>query len=122
MLNWRKDLKKKKTPAVSAIVTEYPKLITNERTYDYSELQEYISKEIESSKISIDCNQRVYINIIVEKDGTVCKIRNLRPTNNTKCEEEAIRIVRTMKQWTPGSVNGSIVRTQLLIPFWKEKN
>lgn len=107
--------------AVCLVVSEYPKLITNERIYDYSELEEYISTQINPSKFNIDCNQRVTLYITVEKNGTVSKIENLRHTNNTKCEKEAIRIVKLMKQWTPGSLDGRIVRTKFPIPFWIEK-
>jgi len=104
--------------AVCLIVDEYPKLITKERNYDYSELKEYISKQISDSKFNIDCNKKVCISITVEKDGTISKIRSLLQTNNTKCEEEAMRIVKLMKKWTPGKVNGRIVRTSFLILFW----
>lgn len=104
--------------AVCLIVEEYPKLITKERIYDDSELKEYISKQIRDSKFNMDCNQKVFISITVEKDGTISKIKILRHTNNTKCEEEAMRIVKLMKKWTPGKVNGRIVRTSFLISFW----
>lgn len=58
----------------------------------------------------------VYINFIVEKDGSVSNIHVLKGI----CDElntEAFRAVKEMPAWNPGIKNGKIVRVSMTLPF-----
>jgi protein TonB len=57
----------------------------------------------------------VYINFIIEKNGSVSNIRILR-SPDTILNAEAKRVISTMPNWTPGKQNGKPVRVQEMIP------
>ncbi len=58
---------------------------------------------------------RVYINFIVEKDGSVDSAWVLRGIGGG-CDEEALRVVREMPDWTPGYQHGEAVRVSYNLP------
>lgn len=61
---------------------------------------------------------RVIVRFIIEKDGTVSnvvleeRLRKCEP-----CNREAIRVVKNMPKWKPGSKNGKAVRTYIRLPI-----
>lgn len=61
---------------------------------------------------------RVIVRFIIEKDGTVSnvvleeRLRKCEP-----CNREAIRVVKSMPKWKPGSKNGKAVRTYVRLPI-----
>lgn len=58
----------------------------------------------------------VYVTFIVEKDGKISEVRVLRGIGGG-CDEEAIRVVENMPNWTPGKQRGEAVRVQFNMPF-----
>lgn len=58
---------------------------------------------------------KVYIEFIVEKDGTVKDVK-LRRGVSPGLDEEALRAVEAMPMWTPGKMNGKPVRVRFTIP------
>ena len=57
----------------------------------------------------------VYLSFVVETDGSITNISVLRPVGGN-CEEEAIRVLRSMPNWLPGKQNGNAVRVRLNLP------
>jgi periplasmic protein TonB len=57
-------------------------------------------------------NGRVWVNFVVEKDGSVSTIKILR-TSDSALNKEAIRITAASK-WVAGEQNGMVVRAQVL--------
>ena len=58
---------------------------------------------------------RVFVEFVVERDGTITHPEILRPLGDG-CTEEALRLVRDMPKWTPGRKNGYPVRAQFILP------
>ena len=58
---------------------------------------------------------RVFVTFVVEKDGHVTDVRILRGIGGG-CDEEAIRVVKSMPKWTPGKQRGKSVRVQYNLP------
>jgi|GEM_PF-4471824 len=58
----------------------------------------------------------VFVRFIVEKDGTVSQIELARGFHED-CNEEAMRVVRTLKAWKPGKHQGRPVRVALVLPL-----
>jgi protein TonB len=58
----------------------------------------------------------VYIEFIVEKDGSLTNIKVKRGIGGG-CDEECIRVVKLMPNWKPGKQRGEYVRTQFLLPI-----
>ena len=59
----------------------------------------------------------VLIRFVVEKDGSLSNIKLVRGIGNG-FDEEAIRVLTSMKKkWTPGRVNGEVVRSEKRLPI-----
>jgi len=58
----------------------------------------------------------VYIEFVVEKDGSLTNIKVKRGIGGG-CDEESIRVVKLMPNWKPGKQRGEYVRTQFILPF-----
>ena len=59
---------------------------------------------------------KVYVQFVVEKDGSLSSFNIARGV----CEEidaEAIRVLKMMPKWKPGTENGKPVRVQYMMPF-----
>jgi protein TonB len=58
---------------------------------------------------------RVFVTFVVERDGRVTDVRVLRGIGGG-CDEEAVRVVESMPNWTPGKQRGKSVRVQYNLP------
>lgn len=60
-------------------------------------------------------NGRVFIEFVVEKDGTVTNLRSLKGIGYG-CDEEAIRVLSMSPLWKPGMQRGKPVRQKMVMP------
>jgi TonB family protein len=58
---------------------------------------------------------RVFIGFIVEPDGSLSDFKVLRGIGYG-CDEEALRVVKSMPKWQPGMQRGKAVRVKYLVP------
>jgi TonB family protein len=58
---------------------------------------------------------RVFINFVVEADGSVSGVNVLRGIGGG-CDEEAVRVAEMMPRWTPGYQRGQAVRVSFNLP------
>ena len=66
---------------------------------------------------------RSIIQFIVEKDGTISNIEVVRSAGDKSLDKEALRVVRMMPKWKPGSQRDKIVRCRYTLPVsFKLKN
>ena len=84
-----------------------------------AELFHYISKNIHYPQKAREkgIQGRVFIGFIVEKDGSISNVRNLRGVDS-ELDAEAIRVVESMPRWKPGMHRGEPVRASYQIPIW----
>lgn len=59
---------------------------------------------------------KVFVNFIVEKDGSIVETKVLRGIGGG-CDEEAVRVVSQMPDWTPGTQGGQAVRVSYNLPI-----
>lgn len=59
---------------------------------------------------------KVYVQFVVEKDGSLTDISAIRGPSNT-LKEEAVRVVKKSPKWKPGIQNGRPVRVQYTVPI-----
>ena len=59
---------------------------------------------------------KVYVQFVVEKDGTISHVE-VRMGRHKPLNDEAVRIVRQMPKWKPGSNRNKIVRTRYTLPI-----
>lgn len=58
----------------------------------------------------------VYVQAIVEKDGSLSNIHLVKGIDPS-CDEEALRVINLSPKWTPGKQRGRPVRVQVVIPI-----
>ncbi|MFA8450207.1 MAG: TonB family protein [Bacteroidales bacterium] len=59
---------------------------------------------------------KVHLNFIIEKDGSIGKVKILRGIGDG-CDQEAIRVVKNMPKWIPGENKGMMVRVSYNLPI-----
>ena len=80
-------------------------------------LLQFIAENIHLPKCvtSATVKGRSIIEFVVEKDGTVSDFKVVRSLNK-ECDEEAIRVLKTMPKWKPGRERGEPVRVKYMVP------
>lgn len=83
-----------------------------------AKLYEYLSENIKYPDLARDggITGKVYVQFVVEKDGSITNIQVKRDIGGG-CGEEAKRVVRGMPKWKPGKVGGRTVRSQFILPI-----
>ena len=93
-----------------------------EKTAEYpgglDKFNEYLSKSIRYPAIARENNVqgKVFMTFIVEKDGSLTDIKVMRGIGSG-CDDEAIRVIKASKKWSPGMQNGRAVRQQYTVPI-----
>ncbi|MCC7231486.1 MAG: TonB family protein [Bacteroidia bacterium] len=82
-----------------------------------SKLFEYLSKNIKYPPVAREngIQGRVYVSFVVDKDGKI-KDAVVRRGIGGGCDEEALRVVKSMPDWKPGRQNGRNVQVQYNLP------
>ncbi len=80
-------------------------------------MMEYIARNIKYPPMARESGiqGRVFVNFVVEPDGSVTNVNVLRGIGGG-CDEEAIRVVESMPKWTPGRQRGKAVRVSFTLP------
>ena len=77
-------------------------------------LQQNIKYPEEAKELGIQ--GKVFVTFVVEVDGSITDVRVLRGIGGG-CDEEAIRVVKSMPHWVPGKQRGVPVRVQFNLPI-----
>ncbi len=80
-------------------------------------LMEYLANNIKYPKKAKKnkVQGKVFVNFIVEKDGSISNIKILKGIGYG-CNEEVIRVLKKMPKWKPGKHNGKPVRVIFNLP------
>lgn len=76
----------------------------------------YIAKNYHMPKIKVDVNGSIILSFIVEKNGDITEIKVVRSLGEN-FDNEAIRVLKSYKDWTPGKSRGINIRTAFTIPI-----
>jgi len=81
-------------------------------------MMRFIAKNIKYPMKATEKNieGRVFISLIVEKNGKLDNIRVIRGIGGG-CDEEAIRVIKKMPDWEPARLNNKKVRLKYTIPI-----
>lgn len=102
--------------------TVAPPLLVVEQMPSYpggdGELRKYLAEQIKYPDVARDngIQGRVFVQFVVNTKGKITNaivVRGIDPS----CDKEALRVVNTMPNWTPGRQNGIPVRVQFTIPI-----
>ena len=82
-------------------------------------MSSYIAKSVVyPEKAKTDGVQgKVYVQFVVEPDGSVGDVTVLRGVGG-ECDEEALRVVKSMPKWQPATFKGNPVRSKYVIPIY----
>ncbi len=97
---------------VYQIVEQMPEFPNGQET-----LMQYIAEQVKypAEAKKAGAYGRVFIGFIVEPDGSLSDFKVLRGIGYG-CDEEALRVVKSMPKWQPGIHRGKAVRVQYLVP------
>lgn len=95
------------------IVEEMPSFPGGEQ-----KLMEYVHKNVKYPQIARESGikGRVFVSFVVEPDGSVSNVKVLRGIGGG-CDEEAMRVVKSMPKWKPGKQRGKAVRVSYMLPI-----
>ena len=78
-------------------------------------LMEYVAKNIKYPQIARE--GRVFVGFVVEPDGSISNVKLLRGIGGG-CDEEAMRVIKSLPKWKPGKQRGKPVRVSYQIPVF----
>lgn len=80
-------------------------------------LLEYLNENLRYPEMARenDIQGRVYVQFVVEPDGSISNVEVIRSIGGG-CDEEAVRLVQNMPKFKPGKMNGYPVRVQYTVP------
>ena len=83
-----------------------------------AKMMEYIQKNMKYPMMAreSDIQGRVFVNFVVEPDGSISNVAVIRGIGGG-CDEEAVRVVKSMPNWKPGKQRGSAVRCAFTVPI-----
>lgn len=81
-------------------------------------MQRYIAENITypDEAIDKDIMGKVYLSFVVRTDGSITNVKIERSAHPI-LDKEAIRVVRSMPNWTPGEADGKKVPTRCRLPI-----
>ena len=77
----------------------------------YNFLSKNMKYPSEAEKLGVE--GRVFVQFIVEKDGSLSDIKVVKGIG-AGCDEEAVRVLRIMPNWLPGTQEGEPVRQKMI--------
>ncbi|MCH2229929.1 MAG: energy transducer TonB [Crocinitomicaceae bacterium] len=78
----------------------------------------YITNNFEYPQSAMDNVEqgKVYVQFVIEKDGSITDVKVLRGVSEA-IDNEALRLIKEMPKWKPGEVDGNKVPIRLIIPI-----
>jgi len=98
---------------IFTFVEEYPEFPGGDKA-----LREYILNNIKYPEVArtSGITGTVYVQFVVEKDGSISDVKVVRGIGGG-CDEEAVRVVKSMPRWKPGKQKGQPVRVYFTLPI-----
>lgn len=77
-------------------------------------LEKFIKNNYKNPKD--DIRGKVYINFVIEKDGSLSDIKIIRDIGY-KTGAEAVKVIKKFPKWIPGKLKNKFVRTSYILPI-----
>ena len=83
-----------------------------------AELMKYLQKNTRYPKVCKEqgLQGRVIVQFVVNTDSTISDVKVVKPVN-PHFDEEALRVVKAMPKWKPGTQRGKPVRVRFTLPI-----
>ena len=85
----------------------------------FPELNKYIVDNIRFPEIAKEVGGgKVYLRFVVNEEGQISSVKVTRGVEDCpECDREAVRVVKSMKNWIPGKTNGKAVSSYFDLPI-----
>jgi len=83
-------------------------------------MQKYIARTIQYPSVAREAGigGKCFLKFVVNHEGKIGNVEVLKGVPNCKeCDEEAVRVVKMMPEWTPGKVSGKPVNVYYNLPI-----
>ena len=112
-----------------ASTVEAPKTVDTNKVFDSVDqsaeypggmgaLRSYLANNFDTSLFDGDEGKMTAtLKFVVERDGSVSDVKVVQKSGNRDFDDEAARVVKRLKKWKPGKVNGQSVRSFYSVPF-----
>lgn len=79
---------------------------------------QYIKKNLKYPQIAVNegMQGKVYIQFVVSEKGAVTNVKVKKSTGYQVLDDEAVRIIKAMPEWTPASIDGVRVNSTFSLP------
>jgi TonB family protein len=95
------------SPAIFTYVEQMPE-------FPNGGLNDYLASNLHH--VPGDSSCRVVVKFVVQEDGSITDAIVVRGSGTAACDEEALRVVRSMPKWKPGKQNGKAVPVNFTLP------
>ena len=82
-------------------------------------MKRYLAENIKYPQTAVEMGLegKCYLQFVVSENGYISNVRVKKGvTDCPECDQEAIRVVKSMPKWTPGKVNGKAVNSTFSLP------
>ena len=80
-------------------------------------LQENITVPEKYQNMEAKAEYRVFIQFVVAEDGSITDVKTVKPEPSKQdLNDEAVRVVKAMPKWKPGTVDGKPVKVRYILP------
>ena len=98
---------------IAETMPEYPGGIEGLKAF----IQENLTVPEKYKNVETKAEYRVFVQFVVAEDGSITNVELKKPEPSKKdLNEEAIRVVKAMPKWKPGTVDGKPVKVRYLLP------
>lgn len=107
------EAEEEKVEQIFNIVEKYPEPVGG-----YAAFYEFLNSNLRYPKDALrdKVEGKVFVQFVIEKDGTLTNFKVMKGIGSG-CDEEAIRVLQTVPNWTPGKQRGNNVRVYRTIPI-----
>ncbi len=98
---------------IAETMPEYPGGMDGLRTF----IQENLSVPEKYKDMDTKAEYRVFVQFVVAEDGSITKVELKKPEPSKQdLNDEAVRVVKAMPKWKPGTVDGKPVKVRYMLP------
>ena len=98
---------------IAETMPEYPGGMDGLRTF----IQENLTVPEKYKEMDTKAEYRVFVQFVVAEDGSITNVELLKPEPSKQdLNDEAVRVVKGMPKWKPGTVDGKPVKVRYTLP------